>query len=76
MSAGNWYDDRRNLAAVARRMGEQGDSVDDVAYMLERPEKYADEWQKVMLTTRSGIRHHYVSECCEYEPKCIAADDA
>ena len=42
-----WYDDRRNLAAVARHMGERGDSVDDVAYMLEKPQKFADDWQGV-----------------------------
>lgn len=42
-----WYDDRHNLAAVARYMGEQGDSVGDVAYMLERPEKFGDEWKAV-----------------------------
>jgi hypothetical protein len=40
----NWYDDRRNLALVARYMGERGDTVDDVAYMLEKPEKFADDW--------------------------------
>lgn len=40
----NWYDDRVNLAAVARRMGQQGDGVDDVAYMLEKPWKFEDEW--------------------------------
>lgn len=42
-----WHDDRRNLAAVARYMGERGDTVEDVAYMLEKPEKFADDWRGV-----------------------------
>lgn len=41
----NWYDDRRNLATVARYMGDRGDSVEDVAYMLEKPEKFEDDWR-------------------------------
>lgn len=45
-----WYDDRRNLAAVARQMGERGDTVDDVAYMLEKPEKFTDEWRETWMS--------------------------
>lgn len=41
-----WYEDRRNLASVARYMGERGDSVDDVAYMLEKPHKFEDDWRQ------------------------------
>lgn len=40
-----WHDDRCNPAALARYMGERGDSVDDVAYMLEKPEEYEDDWR-------------------------------
>lgn len=50
-----WHEDRRNLAAVARYMGERGDSVDDVAYMLERPEKYADDWQSVLIDNKARV---------------------
>lgn len=43
----NWHEDRHNLAAVARYMGERGDTVDDVAYMIEKPEKFADDWRAI-----------------------------
>lgn len=39
-----WYEDHRNLALLARYMSEQGDSVEDVVYMLEKPWKFEDEW--------------------------------
>jgi hypothetical protein len=42
-----WYDDRTNLAAVARHMGERGDGVEDVAYMIEKPWKFEDDWQEL-----------------------------
>lgn len=45
-----WYYDRRNLAAVVRLMGERGDTVEDVADMLERPERFADDWRVVQAT--------------------------
>ena len=45
----NWYDDRANLARLARHMGEQGDTVEDVAYMLEKPQKFEDEWRRANL---------------------------
>lgn len=41
-----WYDERRNLATVAHWMGEQGETVEDVAYMLEKPWKFEDEWRR------------------------------
>lgn len=44
-----WYDDRRNLAVVARWMGEQGDTADEIAYMLEKPWKFEDEWRRANL---------------------------
>jgi hypothetical protein len=47
--SGEWYDDHRNLAAVARRMGEQGDTIEDVAYMLEKPWKFEDDWRRANL---------------------------
>lgn len=47
-----WYDDRANLARLAGYMGEQGDTIEDVAYMLEKPWKYEDEWQ-------AAIRAHF-----------------
>lgn len=56
-----WYDDRRHLAAVARYMGERGDTVDDVAYMLERPEKYGDDWQGVQIDVEAEILLRQVS---------------
>lgn len=40
-----WYDDRRNLAAVARYMNEQGDSAAEVTYMLEKPWKFEEDWR-------------------------------
>lgn len=48
MSA-DWYEDRNNLAAVARYMGERGDTVEDVAYMLEKPQKFEDDWRGVLV---------------------------
>jgi hypothetical protein len=44
-SRGNWYDDRMNLAMLAYYMFTQGDTAADVAYMLQKPEKYADDWK-------------------------------
>lgn len=41
-----WHEDRLNLAAVARHMGERGDTVEDVAYMLEKPWKFLDDWHE------------------------------
>jgi hypothetical protein len=51
-----WYDDRRNLAAVARHMGERGDTVDDVAYMLEKPEKFEDDWERLFDQTEQRAK--------------------
>ena len=45
-----WYDDRRNLAAVARHMGDRGDTVEDVVYMLEKPQKFEDDWRGVQAS--------------------------
>lgn len=42
-----WHEIRLNLAAVARHMAERGDTAEDVAYMLEKPHKYNDEWAGV-----------------------------
>lgn len=48
-----WYEDHQNLARVARHMGEQGDSVENVAYMLEKPWKFEDEWRRANI--RGGV---------------------
>lgn len=63
-----WYDDRRNLAAVARYMGEQGDSADDVAYMLEKPQKFGDEWQAAR--SAGGVEGCDCTELCDMGPTC------
>lgn len=39
----NWYDDHKNLAAVARNMTEE-DDAGQVVYMLEKPWKFTDVW--------------------------------
>jgi hypothetical protein len=44
-----WYDDHRNLALVARWMGERGDTAEDIAYMIEKPQKFEDEWRRANL---------------------------
>lgn len=41
-----WYDDRVNLALLARYMEQQGDSASDVVYMLEKPWKFQDDWRE------------------------------
>lgn len=44
---GEWYDDRLNLAQLARYMEQQDDSTcDDVVYMLEKPWKFEEEWRR------------------------------
>ncbi len=44
-----WHEDRDNLARLARWMGEQGDGVDEVAYMLEKPWKFDDDWRRANI---------------------------
>jgi hypothetical protein len=42
-----WYDDHRNLAAVARNMGAKGDDIGPIMDMLEKPWNWTEEWIEV-----------------------------
>lgn len=41
-----WYRDPVNLAKLWRWLEDQGETPDDPAYFLERPEKWDEEWQR------------------------------
>jgi hypothetical protein len=48
-----WWHDHKNLRSVALDMVEQGDEVDYVLDMLEKPWKWQDTWERVQAA-RAG----------------------
>lgn len=44
-----WYDDHRNIASLASWMADQGRTAHEVAYMVEKPWKFDEEYDTFLL---------------------------
>lgn len=42
--AAKWWQDHENLAMVAKRISDQGNTVEEIIYMLEKPWKFDAEF--------------------------------
>jgi hypothetical protein len=51
-----WYTDHRNLAQVADFMYKNGDTVENIIYMLEKPWKYDDTFSLSDATLDAEIQ--------------------
>lgn len=51
-----WYDDRANLVILLRHLVDRGDDAHSLAYAVEKPWKFADEFE-----TASAIHKHELS---------------
>lgn len=41
-----WYDEHSNLVLLAHYLADQGENADTVAYAMEKPWKFEDEFNK------------------------------
>lgn len=49
-----WYVDHANIVVLARWMADNGYTAEDVAYAVEKPWKYEDEFDKAIAETNRG----------------------
>ncbi len=46
MTAPRWFQVHDNLVTLTRWMADNGYTADDLAYAVEKPWKYEDEWRQ------------------------------